>query len=247
MATRTATSIVTEALKRAGDGNLSTQGLAWLNDWLKNQYEAWDWPFLYTSGVVPYASGVYAANAGYGAQDFKRVRRILEPLTLYTDDGSVRQSLYLEHPWNIPPDENADILPVGQFTGIPRWVRASPSVEEGNEGVWVLRLGPTPDRAVNLLVPYIYTPYDVTGDLIPRYPNDETMICAVHAIALRYMKLTQEADALLGEVSQRVVNDRSKYATERKINDEMGFDPAVFRPGKTGQGGSNGGWGYFEP
>ncbi len=230
MGEKTAAQLIDEALNLAGDTRLTTPALTWLNSWLRSTYGAWPWPFLMRrNAAVSLVTGATGVDFGAGSVVTNQVKRVFDPIWVYnsTRTSRVRARIRTLVGGHIEEDETA--MDSATNRGIPTQFKVR-SATSGVWGKWSLIPNPIPDRDYLLAIEWQEMLPNLTStSTVPAYPNDRTMVQAVYAEALRYMKdQTGYKDALQILASQ-VADDRMKFGEVTGTNDQISIDPNVFR------------------
>lgn len=229
MGQQTRTEIVSEALLLAGNSGLTTNANSWLNNWLRSAYTAWPWPFLHRSiSSLALSSGATSLSLGAGSNGVTlEISRIFDPIRVYTstfaDRGQARIIPFVQ--FNADLDERIN-NPVS--VGMPATFKVAPDTSLW--GKWSLKPWPIPDKDYLLAIDYLVVPAELSSNSdVPLYPNDRTMVQAVMAQALKYMKMKDEYGEAMQILSSMVVDDRLKFGTVPGINDTVPLDPTTFR------------------
>jgi len=224
----TAETIVSEGLLAAGDTSLTTRGLVWLNRWLRSAYRAWPWPFLYRRGsLLALSAGTTALSVGNGALITPPIMRIEDPLWVYKSDKTARQRARVVPLHDGDIDQDVDLIDTTLNRGMPQQfrVRADTAVF----GKWSLIPWPVPDQAYLVALDYHELPADVLAANTPLYPNDETMMKAVEAAALRYNKEWDAYGLATQELRAMSADDRVAFGSVAGLNDRVVLDPNTFK------------------
>lgn len=233
MGALTAQQIITEGGLLAGRSDLSTRALSWLNTFLRAQYTAWPWPFLYKRTTdISVAAGTASFNFGAGANgETLHVQHIRDPVKMRTSDYSLKKIARIRQtvdgqPIYDPEFDESLQTPTTQ-RGVPEMFKVRASNTVG--GQWALWPLPIPDRALLVTLDYLLLPADLALGGTPIYPADETLIHRVYARTLRYMGDLEAAAIADEEVRNMTINDRLKYGSSPGTGDVLQLDPGTFR------------------
>lgn len=228
MSSANCTNLISEALLLAGDTSLTARGVVWLNQWLRSQYMAWNWPFLFrkASGLtLASGTGTFVVGSVNGGVT-NAIQRIFDPIYLYTTDKQNRGNVRFRelHGNDVMFDEDA--RPTTQ-TGTPLTVVARRNATTA--GTWDLVLDPIPDRTFLMSFNYIYQPADVNGTSdFPVYPNDRTIVHALTAMALAHMG-DERAREMREVAAIMTIDDRNKFGSHLGFNDKWLLDGDTYR------------------
>lgn len=226
--------IVSEGLLIAGDTSLTTRANVWLNAGLRKLYRSWPWPFLHKRHTgIALASGATSFSFGNGATEALEVARIFDPLSVYASDYSVNQQARIKQFTDHIPSTDEALNNPATLRGIPNEFRMSPSNTVW--GTWTLRPSPIPDRALLIALDCLIQPADLSADnLVPIYPNDETLIQLVVVGALQWNDEPEKYQLENGRLDNLMVGDRLRYGSVPGINDQWGLDVATYKWSKVG-------------
>lgn len=221
--------IVSEGQLLAGRDDNATASNAWLQRWLDSVAASWAWPTLHDEAInIAVTAGTGSVTVGGGSGGITpRILKVLDNLWLYDSTRTFRRRLRLKHFIGDPVDR----IGATDNVGTPTSVR----VKQTTFGTWVVYLDVIPDKAYLMTVPFIFLPPAiVSGSEVPWYPNDESMVQAVHFKNREFYDgpehpSTQAAQQALASL---VSNDRSRYGMTPGINDNLILDPSVFRTRK---------------
>ena len=235
MGVDTRADIILQGATLAGrtDAGVLTNAIAWLNDWLRSQYQAWPWPFLMQrrSGLVLPAGTQTILVGGGNSGITEQVKRVEDGFYLRTADYGHRSKPRLRAWKDGPQDYDPDMTKVSTEKGPPEWVqvRAGPSPANG---VWELLFYPVTDKQYVLNFDYQFMPAPLaSGASVPLYPNDRTM---KHAVAMMTLLFSNGADdatykSMSDTVGGMAIDDRVKSGHIPGTNDTWGLDGGVFR------------------
>lgn len=234
MGALTAAQIISEGQLLAGRDDLSARALSWLNTFLRSQYLAWPWPFLFkrlkdvslTAGTATLTLG-----AGSGGESLP-IQQVRDPVKMrnstYTLKSLARIRQLVDGQPVIDPEYDEALRDPNTTRGIPSVIRVRAS--NSTYGEWTLYFTPIPDRDLLLTFDYIILPATITDtSSIPVYPNDETLIHRVYARTLRYAGDLEAAAMADEEVRNMTVNDRMKFGGTVGTGDILQVDPSVYR------------------
>lgn len=233
MGSLTRADIVRYGLLKAGNTSLTAIANIDLNAWLKSQYAGWAWPFMLRSNnSVLVAAG--DGNIGTADMPAGNIQSIRSPLFIGNSDGSNSRRLPVNQVLNRTPLQQNGLA--GTVTGDPTcaFVAQSGGTSTQNAaGRWVIAFDALLNRPQLVTFDLYLIPDDLdissAGDsLYPLYPNDRTMMFAVEAEALRYMKRWDEYGALAPLVASMVADDRMKFGSVPGQNDELTLDSSVY-------------------
>jgi hypothetical protein len=229
MGALTRDAVVLAGLNIAGRTDLSTLANVWLNAWLRSQYGAWPWPFLYrritglalNAGTTSLTIG--AGNGGITPE----IQEVRDPLWVYTSDygkrGKARIRELLDGEISFDETVNNPATNRGMPTRFK--IRANPTTI----GAWDLIPGPVPDVSYLLAIDYIEQPVDITlGTTRPLYPNDRTMIQFIVSAALQYLDRRADYAKENDVLTEMAVYDRVKYGGVTGTNDASPLDGGTF-------------------
>lgn len=233
MGALTATNVINEGMLLAGRDDLATRGLAWLNTWLRAQYQSWPWPFLFKRRLdLTLAAGTasFAIGAGSGGETLP-IQQVRDPVKLRTSGYTLKRLARIRQLIDgqpiIDPDYDEALRDPATSRGVPDVIRVRAS--NTLYGEWTLYPTPIPDRDLLVTLDYIVLPADVVGANTPIYPADETMIHRVYARTLRYAGDLEAAGIADEEVRQMTINDRMKFGGTVGTGDILTVDPGVYR------------------
>ncbi len=197
MGQMTNTDIISEALELAGNSGLTARAQVWLNTWLQRVYTHWAWPFLRNHyGPFDIAVGAQSLAFGNGAQTTDRIHSVNRALLTDPVSGVVSTELKLSGSSKVPAPDMFTSVSASNL-GRPHTLHVVPVA--ATPGQWTLYFSPRPSQATRLVLVAQYTPEFLDVDDTPLYLNDETMIQAVYAQALRHQQdeRWQAEDAVL--------------------------------------------------
>lgn len=207
----------------AGDTSLTARAIVWLNQWLRSQYMAWNWPFLYrkASGLtLASATGTLAVGGGSGGVT-PFIQRIFDPIYLYTSDKQNRGNVRFREVVGGDVSFDEDARATTQ-TGKPLTVKGRRNATI--YGTWDLVFDPIPDRTFLISFDYLHQPADLNGTTdIPVYPNDRTLVHAIASMALLHMG-DERASEMRDVVASMNVDDRNKFGSHLGFNDKWALD-----------------------
>lgn len=244
MGEKTAAEIISEGMNLAGRDDLATPALTWLNNWLRSQYAAWPWPFLYKRAIdVPMNAGAQTLRIGGGTLETLAIRRIMDPVRIRTADYSVQQIARIRQmvdPRQEPWIDEAMTNPASR-NGIPELFKVRAKPVDGTTptlptqtGVWDLIPDFIPDRNLLITIEYMVMPGNLVAANYPLYPEDQTMVQHIYARTLRYTagqdpEQIANADKQDGITGEMAVADRLKYGMQDGTNDRLDLDQSIFR------------------
>lgn len=236
MARRTATSIIAAGLQLAGDTSLTTHAQGWLNDGLRSLYKDWPWPFLMkrkTGLALAQGASSAAFGAGSGGESLD-VSRIYDPIWVTTSDyqTKARARVMMYPPTAI---QDAGIDDPSNNSGRPDAFRVTP--DQTVPGKFNLLGSKVADKAYLLNFDYLYVPADITDfTSSPLYPQDETLVQFIMAMAMVHMAAPEEKAQMLasmlgpGSVFRTLaMQDKMRYGSSEGVNEDQVLDPEVFR------------------
>lgn len=233
MGALTRTEIITQALNLAGDSSLDTLAVAWLNQWLKRTYAAWPWPFLQTQKTglsLPAGSGSVSVGAGAGSVTLP-VLRIYDPLFVYNTAKTTRAEARVKAYIPQRVDDNPELMQTTE-TGLPS--RFGVRMSTSTWGQWSLYPMPFPDRDYLLTFTYQFCPADLGASDIPIYPNDDTLVQAVIATALKYIAAADSTFARRLQMEEALLRekeglDRINFGTQDGLTETIDLYGGIFR------------------
>jgi hypothetical protein len=231
MGVLTRTELVTAALLKAGNTNLTTNAVTWLNAWLRSQYRGFPWPFLRrNASLLTLSSGATIKTVGNGNGGVaKAIQYLTGHVFIFTSDRATRARAYVRQVEDGDAFSHEDGL-LSTDTGLPTLFRVRQSTVAETYGTWDLFPYPLPDKAYLLSFEYLMQPDNLAADAtVPLYPNDRTMIQAIMCDALQYMDRRREYQMELGILGSMVNDDRMKYGQVPGTNDVLPLDPSTFR------------------
>lgn len=228
MGAATVSTLISEGLQLAGQTDLSTRALVWLNQWLRSQYAAWPWPFLQkrVSGVT-LSSGALTLNVGGsgGSGTTDIIHKVYDPIYLYNSARNIRGVARITSLIAGALDQDEHARPSTQ-TGQPTRVKVRQSSTA--LGQFALIPDPIPERDYLIAFDYSFIPADQSTSDFPIYPNDRTMVQAVRHMALEYMA-DERAKGELEILIAMVQDDRVKYGQIPGTNSLWDIDTDVYR------------------
>ena len=233
MGSLTRDTLMTAGLGKAG--NLSTALRTRIEiefqAWLDRQYSAWSWPFLKKRVTgLSLSQGATSLTVGAGNGGVTReIIRIISPVLFYTTDRSCagKASLVQTSGSNsIQFDET--LQNSATWLGVPAYFKARNGTVRG---AWSLVPMPFPDRALNLALDYYERPAALGASDIPIYPEDATMIEAIHALALIDQNGAEDPSAQAADekAGAMIARDRAMHGQTPGENDILQLDSSVFR------------------
>lgn len=225
MGSKTAATIVSEALELAGDTSLTSRANVWLDLFLRDEYRQWDWDFLKRFSQFSLDSGAVSVAMTLTDATQARILNVYAHAPQGTIGASLTSRVRLTNRGlfsGLPTDQHPKLTTTND-TGVPTYYSFDPRDSTGTLYVW-----PRADQAYTLDVEWIETPADLAGSGTPRYPSDATMVQAVFAMALKHMQ-----DARASEELQRLEVMRNRVrGVEHSADggyDYLRLDPAFYR------------------
>lgn len=232
MGAKTIGTICDEGMLLAGRDDLDTEVLAWVNNWLRQTYLSWDYPFLHRSREaldLP-ASTTYLRVGGGNSGVTPQIQRILDPIWVYKSDFSYRGQARIRQLTGGTDTRNENRLQnTSTNLGPPTQVRVRPWA--GVYGQWKLEFMPVPEAAYLLTFDYIELPDNLVAADTPMYPNDLTMVQAALVATLLYSNGHDSRDYqdAIQVLARRVTEDKARFGATPGINDVLQLDGGVFR------------------
>jgi len=232
MGAKTMGTIISEAGLLAGRDDLEDEVLAWVNNWLRQTYLSWDYPFLHRSReALSLPAGTTSLDIGAGQSGVTpEIQRILDPVWVYKSDYSYKGQARLRQLTggnNTRAEDRIHDSSVGR--GAPQQVRVRP--HSSTYGRWSLVFLPVPDAAYLLALDYIELPANLTTAGIPLYPNDLTLVQAATTAALLFANGHDSPDYhdAMQVLGRRTAEDKSRLGSTPGVNDQLPLDGGVFR------------------
>lgn len=239
MGSQSRASIVTQGLSFAGYPGLTTLANGWLNFKLRSWASSWQWPMLRNRLTqVPLNAGQQSILFGQGQSGEARwVHDFVNPLLVYSADYSRKGMVYIKEVNQTPSIWNDETInQPSSNIGLPYQCKIY--AVGATPGQWQIFPWLIPDINYLLVINYYFIPNDLATDssvdnTLPWYPNDETMIKAVEAAALRWMKQYKSADAKDQEVVALHTADKVHFGATQGQNTNIGLDPSTYRSDQT--------------
>lgn len=232
MGAKTLTTVVSEGMALAGRDDLSTEVMAWVNNWLRQTYLSWDYPFLLRSREgLSLAAGTQTVVVGGGNGGVTpEIQRILDPVWVYKSDYTAKGQARIR-PLYGGNDERSEerVQDATVRRGIPTQVRVRPSTTA--YGVWTLVFLPVPDVAYLLALDYVELPATLAGADTPLYPNDLTLVQAALTATALYNNGhdSPEYQDAIQVLARRTAEDKARFGATPGVNDVLPLDGGVFR------------------
>lgn len=220
--------IISEALLLAGNTSLTTRAKVWLNAWLRSQYRAHAWPFLIerASLIAMAADSLYVTVGANNGGITLEIQRIIDPIDVYTSDYATRMRARVVQLIGQDQSEMVELNNPATNRGVPSAFRVRATT---TWGAWKLVPNVVPDRACKLAFDYLYQPADLSTNVAPVYPNDETLIQAVYVQALKHMDKLDAWAQQFELLRTQQIADRAKYGIVDGTNDLWSLDSSIFR------------------
>lgn len=233
MGVKTLATIVSEGMALGGraDTALATPVAAWVNDWLRQTYLQWAWPWLHKSrSALSLPAATETLSVGGGNSGITNlIQRVLDPVLVYESTGnpSVARIRKLTGTAGGDLSQEERVQVASSFTGRPNHFRVRPG---STYGVWTLVPTPFPDKAYLIAFDYIEVPAALATADIPIYPNDLTMVQAALVATLLYTNGHDSADYqdAIQVLARRVAQDRVGFGQATGINDSIDLDEGVY-------------------
>lgn len=233
MGVKTLAIIVSEGMALGGrtDTALATPVAAWVNNWLRQTYLQWPWPWLHKSRTaLSLPAATQALTVGGGNSGITNpIQRVLDPVLVYeaTGNGDVARIRKLTGTVQNDLDLEERVQVAANFTGKPRHFKVRPG---STYGVWDLIPTPFPDKAYLVAFDYIEVPAALATSDTPIYPNDLTLVQAALVATLLYVNGHDSADHqdALQVLAKRVAQDRVGFGQATGINDTVDLDEGVY-------------------
>ena len=168
MGSLTRDQIVNDAIKRAGNESLLTEGREWLNDWLDRLYEDYRWPEQEQVAQGSLAIGDTTVSLPSTFSDLWNRRA----LRLEDSDSNF-------HSLDIVTPDFLDTLVAPDLAGEP-----THALIDFGDSTW--RPYPIPDEAYTWHLRFKQKPVRLTADTAPLFKNDAILKQAVYVSTLQY-------------------------------------------------------------
>lgn len=234
MGAKTLGTIIDEGmtLGNRDDADCEAWVLAWVNNWLRQTYMSWDYPFLHRSReALSLAAGTTSLDVGAGQSGITiEIQRVLDPIWVYKSDYSYKGQARIRQLIGGNDTRFEDrIQDTTVNRGAPIQVRVRPhSTTYGRHSLIFL---PVPDAAYLLAFDYIGLPANLVAADTPIYPNDSTLVQAALAATHLFADGQSSAeykDALV-VLSTKVTEDKARFGATPGVNDLLPLDGGVFR------------------
>jgi len=232
MGAKTLATIIEEGMLLGGRDDIETQVLAWVNNWLRQTYLSWDYPFLYRSREgLSLPAGTSSLDIGAGQSGVTvEIQRILDPIWAYKSDFTGKGQVRIRPLIGGNNERSEDRVQSTLLNrGIPTQVRVRPY--SSAYGRWSLIFLPVPDVDYLLALDYIELPANLTTAGTPLYPNDSTLVQAATTATLLFANGHDSADYqdAIQVLARKVAEDKSRFGSTPGINDQIQLDGGVFR------------------
>ncbi|HEX2617372.1 MAG TPA: hypothetical protein VHL57_07500 [Flavobacteriales bacterium] len=219
-------------MELAGRDDLTTPVTKWVNNWLRQTYLSWDYPFLHRDREalsLPAGTASLVVGAGSGGIT-NEIQRVLDPIWIYTSDYTVKDQVRLR-PLTGGRDTRGEnrIQDPNNSAGIPTQFRVRPY--PNTYGKWTLEFLPIPDRAYLITFDYIELPALLVAADVPVYPNDLTLVQAAHVATMLHSNGHDSPDYQDGiqVLAKRVTEDKARFGHTPGINDVVPLNEGIFR------------------
>jgi hypothetical protein len=225
MGSRTRDEIIMEGQIRGGRDDLSSVLEPRLNDWLDRAGSGWSWPLLTFRRTIPVGTGVNSVTVGEGAGGIaNRVVRLAgESPWLYTANLTTKVRLSAkagnsspEELW-VPPNTNG--VPSSFILTQPSLYTRSFVFNQVTNGPYVL------------FAVLVELPPRLTGNTVPWYPEDETMIAYIESEVLRRENGVDSPSYMsaLEDLNTLQLNDRIRHGYSLSANATWDMDSTIHR------------------